>query len=178
MMKTKFALLATATLFLAACNTLSGTRSYAPNPASHLQFAGTDKDVRTVVVGSVNGIDNSAVAQQFADHLTSSYSHFRARFTPNPSGSAVDPYKVVLALDPPFSQLSHEICANPSAVKAEPKGNQLRIRAIFCETRALSEVTATMDRPADINNPRFQELLRILAGQAISEKDATTERNG
>ena len=177
-MKTKFALMATATLFLAACNTISGTRSYTPNPASHLQFAGTDKDVRTVVVGSVSGIDTNAVAQQFAGHLTSSYSHYRARFTPNPSSSAVDPYKVVLALDPPFTQLSSEICANPAAVKTEPRGNQLRIRAIFCDTGALSEVGATMDRPADINTPRFQELLRILAGQVISEKDATTERNG
>ena len=107
--------------------------------------------------------------------LNASYSYLRPNFTTRPSSSALEPYKVVFAMNPPRHLLSDRICADPGAVGQASKGEGglLRIVAVFCEKDAMTEVRVNFEQPKSLNDPKLNSVISALASALVPQEGSS-----
>jgi hypothetical protein len=165
-------------LVLVGCNTVGKSRRFTADPHSFFTYAVVDRDMRLIVVGD-GGLPKAGLEQMITQELNANYAYLRPNFTTKPSSSALAPYKVVFAFNPPAHMVSDDICADPGAVDGVSRpGAILRIIAVFCEQNAMSEARVGFDQPKSLDDQNLRATISRLAWSLVpmdDPKDSNSE---
>jgi hypothetical protein len=75
--------------------------------------------------------------------------------------------KILFVIDPVRVRHTRDICADPASVPFERLGAIMRIGAVYCADRVISEVWASLDRPASADDAVLAEVIDGLAWRVI-----------
>ncbi|MBT4588099.1 MAG: hypothetical protein HON14_16790 [Rhodospirillaceae bacterium] len=158
-------------VFLAGCNTLSGTRSYTSDPRSFLDYAAVNKDVKTIVISHSSLAKKSELETLVTENLNQSYYYLHTNFKTANTANMQKPYRIVFAFNPPIQTTSDQICASPESLKSLPAGENIFIMAVFCENQPLTEVVANVDFKGSAKKANLRDAIKQLAISLVPQEE-------
>ena len=155
-----------AALLLSGCVTYSGGGGYADKVGNYLNYSTKSGRMAVVVVGDPVPGGAGKIESMIVRALDANFATLKSDFVPTPV-TVPAPDKFLFAFDPEFTTFSSEICRNPAAVKTDHQGPRMRIGAIYCSDRAISQVWARLDRVRSADDPVLAEVIDGLASRLV-----------
>lgn len=137
------------------------------------------RDLTTVIVGNPFDLDQDTLDTKLVAKLNASRNLLQpTHFTTTPGPSARPRYRAVFYFDAQPVILDR-LCRDPAKVPKADLGATLRLTAVFCRDQAFfSTVTGELDGLTDIDDPRFDNLIRQMVILLFPPIDPTEDGNG
>ena len=126
------------------------------------QSAAATGETRTEIVGNPFQVPKETLDQIVLDAMQRASVSPQTRFTTQPAGNVPKGLRIAVVLDPPTSFNADAYCRDGADVTASDSGQgRLRSHTVFCAgERSVSEVYATITRPASPDTPAFRSMIR------------------
>jgi predicted small secreted protein len=152
-------------LLLGGCVTYSGVDSSVNDVRQALRRSVADGRMPVAVIGNPFAGASAKLEGLAAAALERHMDWLKAEFYIAAAGAPGD--KILFVIDPVRVRHTRDICADPASVPFERLGAIMRIGAVYCADRVISEVWASLDRPASADDAVLAEVIDGLAWRVI-----------
>jgi hypothetical protein len=138
---------------------------------SDFQYAARNGEIKTEVVGNPFG-DDAGFAAAVVEHMQNAQRGPPARFVLAPERGGSEPYRVVMAFNPPRNATADQACARAAGLATTRGSQSIYLLAVFCSGEtALSQASGTVGAVSDARDRKFRSLVRQVTRALIPAYD-------
>jgi|GEM_PF-1129157 hypothetical protein len=150
---------------LGGCVTYSEADSYVNDVRGALHRSAENGPVQVTLIGNPFTGSGAKLAGMVRGAMDHHLDWLQANVIIVPAGAAGD--RILFVIDPLPVRHTRDICDDATGVPFERDATVMRIGAIYCTEKVVSEVWARLDRPASAGDPVLAEAIDGLAWRVI-----------